>query len=216
MPPCKITLLQVCSQLLASPGEELQVHFFAAQTLRRKTQRQLAALNDYQRQELGNSLVTYINQHSAEQMAAVVIQLCLALASLIVQAENWTDVLKTLSEPPKQHKLAQLQFAPAFPTPGVRCRPATQPPQLPAAADSAARGARGCCLQAPEVPRPGLRVASQSDRQGVSLQFRTKLCPVCWLIHARHRNWPAEHAKSLHSFTDSSPCLWNTQKHCCW
>ena len=102
MPPCKITLLQVCSQLLAYPGEELQVHFFAAQTLRRKTQRQLAALNDYQRQELGNSLVTYINQHSAEQMTAVVIQLCLALASLIVQAEIWTDVLKTLSEPPKQ------------------------------------------------------------------------------------------------------------------
>ena len=153
----------MCSQLLASQSEALQVHFFAAQTMRRKTQRQLAALDDHRRQDLGSSLVSYINQHSAEQMAAVVMQLCLALASLIVQAETWTDVLKTLSEPPKQCKLAQLQCAPAFPTPGVRCRPAAQPPQLPAAAYSAARGAGGCCLQAPEVPRPGLRVASQSD-----------------------------------------------------
>ena len=132
------------------------MHFFAAQTLRRKTQRQLAALNEHRRQDLGNSVVSYINQHSAEQMAAVVMQLCLALASLVVQAENWTDVLKTLSEPPKRCKLAHLQCAPASTTQGVPCRPAAQPPQLPAAADSAARGAWGCCLQAPEVPRPGL------------------------------------------------------------
>ena len=163
------------------------MHFFAAQTLRRKTQRQLAALDDSRRQDLGTSLVSYINQHTAEQMAAVVMQLCLALASLIVQAENWTDVLKTLSEPPKQCKPARLQCAPASPTPGVRCRPAARPPQLPAAADGAARGARGCCLQAPEVPGPGLRVASHSDRQGVYPTHRCiRLRPVCWLSHARH------------------------------
>ena len=82
--------------LLQYKASPLAAQVYAAQTLRQKVRRQLATLSCEDVVNLRRSLVGCL---AANQPLSVSSQLCLAVASLILQMPSWMDPLQMLGEP---------------------------------------------------------------------------------------------------------------------
>lgn len=120
----------VSDAMLRMESAELNVTFFAAQTIHAKIRLNFRELPKESIPMLRNSLVDHLARWSATGKSAVITRICLALAALALQ-ENWQDVIKDLSArlmqagpPEQQNQTARvvLEFMKVLPEEAVSHR----------------------------------------------------------------------------------------------